>query len=182
MRLLPLASKMHDISLYCISLRFVCDARRDNHRQNTCDFLSSIPFRGGPWIPLPRTNPAGGGDELRKHKYSGSQLSLLPAFTAFSNDWLCGDSYLDTAARQLRGLTGFHDAFVVSQKRYSVLSDLRQVNSPNYQHRSPLPLDVDVNELLLAPCSARSSNPNCIEPWSPVPTLITREASKSQQT
>lgn len=155
---------MHDISLYCISLRFVCDARRENHRQNTCDFLSSIPFRGGPWIPIPRTNPAGGGDELRKHKYSGSQLGLLPAFTAFSNDWLCGDSYLDTAARQLRGLTGFHDAFVVNQKKYSVLSDLSQVNSPNYQNRSPLPLDADVNELLLAPCSARSSNPNCIEP------------------
>lgn len=130
----------------------------------TLHLLSSIPFRGGPWIPVPRTSPAGGGDELRKHKYSGSQLGLLPAFTAFSNDWLYGDSYLDTAARQLRGLTGFHDAFVVSQKKYSVLSDLRQVNSPNYQHRSPLPLDADVLELLLAPCSARSSNPNCIEP------------------
>jgi hypothetical protein len=58
-----------------------------------------------------------GGDELRKHKYSGSQLGLLPAFTLLSNDWLSGDSYLDTAARQLRGLTGFHDAFVVSRRQ-----------------------------------------------------------------
>lgn len=56
------------------------------------------------------------GDELRKHKYSGSQLGLLPAFTALANDWLCGNSYLDTAARQLRGLTGFHDAFVVGRQ------------------------------------------------------------------
>ena len=90
-------------------------SRRENREQSARDFLSSILFRGGPWNPIPRTSPAGGGDELRKHKYSGSQLGLLPAFTVLLNDWLCGDSYLDTAARQLRGLTGFHDAFVVSR-------------------------------------------------------------------
>lgn len=55
------------------------------------------------------------GDERRKCKYSGSQLNLIPAFTVLSNDWLCGDSYLDTAARQLRVLTGFHATFVVSR-------------------------------------------------------------------
>jgi hypothetical protein len=49
----------------------------------------------------------------RKCKYSGSQLDLLPAFTVFANDWPCGDLYLDTAARQLRILTGFHATFVV---------------------------------------------------------------------
>jgi hypothetical protein len=54
-------------------------------------------------------------DELREGKYSGSQLGLLPAFTLLSNDWLCGDSYLDTAARQLRILTGFHATSVVSR-------------------------------------------------------------------
>ena len=54
-------------------------------------------------------------DERRKGKYSGSQLGLLPAFTLLSNDWLCGDSYLDTAARQLRVLTGFHATSVVSR-------------------------------------------------------------------
>jgi hypothetical protein len=56
------------------------------------------------------------GDERRKGKYSGSQLGLLPAFTLLSNDWLCGDSYLDTAARQLRILTGFHATSVVSRR------------------------------------------------------------------
>lgn len=55
------------------------------------------------------------GDEQRKGKYSGSQLNLIPAFTVLSNDWLCGDSYLDTAARQLRILTGFHATSVVSR-------------------------------------------------------------------
>ena len=44
----------------------------------------------------------------RKSKYSGSQLGLFPAFTVLANDWRFGESYLDTAARQLRVLTGFH--------------------------------------------------------------------------
>lgn len=55
-------------------------------------------------------------DERREGKYSGSQLGLFPAFTLLSNDWLCGDSYLDTAARQLRILTGFHATSVVSRR------------------------------------------------------------------
>ena len=44
----------------------------------------------------------------RESKYSGSQLGLFPAFTALASDWRIGESYLDTAARQLRVLTGFH--------------------------------------------------------------------------
>lgn len=66
-----------------------------------------------------------------KHKYSGSQLGLLPAFTLLSNDWLCGDLYLDTAARQLRVLTGFHDAFVICRQNSGAFSKSPQDQSPS---------------------------------------------------
>ncbi len=69
--------------------------------------LSSILFRGGPrfcWVGLMTSQMT----SRRKCKYSGSQLGLFPAFTVLANDWLYGELYLDTAARQLRVLTGFH--------------------------------------------------------------------------
>ena len=63
----------------------------------------------------------------RRIKYSDSRLNLIPAFTALADDWRCGDLYPDTAARQFRVLTGFHDAFVICRPRCAAVASKLQV-------------------------------------------------------
>jgi len=70
------------------------------------------------------------GDEPTKGQVFGLPAScLLPAFTVLAGNWLCGDLYPDTAARQLRVLTGFHDAFVICRRRSHLSADEMQAES-----------------------------------------------------